>query len=185
VDVVVVWTSQRAAVAANHLEVNLVMPRIDRGEHCGLAVGADDRGSIGCQRGHADDRLAGGEGDTAWGRQADPQAGKAAGAGGHCDTIERRKADRGLLHHACNQRHQRLGVAAFHRLRLPCNQLACAGVEHAGGAGIQRGVDGENQHGYLLRLTESLGNYLTAVYVASRRSKSAGMQLIATLRAVP
>ena len=57
------------------------------------------------------------------------------------------KRDAGLLHDARDQRHQRFGMAALHRLRFLRDQLAGVGVEHAGGAGIQRGVDGEDQHG--------------------------------------
>ena len=72
--------------------------------------------------------------------------GKAAGTGGHRDAVEGGKGDAGLLDHARDQRHQRLGMAALHRLRFLRDQLAGVGVEHAGGAGIERGVDGEDQH---------------------------------------
>ena len=50
------------------------------------------------------------------------------------------------LDDARDQRHQGFGMAALHRLRFLRDQLAGVGVEHARGAGIQRGVDGEDQH---------------------------------------
>ena len=56
------------------------------------------------------------------------------------------KAMPDCLHHARDQRHQRFGMAALHRLRFLRNQLAGVGVEHAGGASVERGVDGENEH---------------------------------------
>ena len=34
----------------------------------------------------------------------------------------------------------------FMRLRFHRDQFAGAGVEHGGGAGVERGIDGEDQH---------------------------------------
>ena len=73
----------------DHLEIDMVVPRIDRGDHRLLAVLADDRRGIGGQRGQPDHRFVGGERDAARGREPDPQAGKAAGAGGDRDAVER------------------------------------------------------------------------------------------------
>src|SRR5258708_15785674 len=78
---------------------------------------------------------------------ADWQAGKAAGAGGHRDAVERLEGEACLLDDPRDQRHQRFGVAALHRLRFLRQQLAGVGVENARSAGIQRGVDGKDQHG--------------------------------------
>ena len=62
------------------------------------------------------------------------------------------KAMPDCFHHARDQRHQRFGMAALHRLRFLRDQLACVGVENGGGAGIERGIDGEDQHGASLEL---------------------------------
>ena len=62
------------------------------------------------------------------------------------DAVERGKGNAGRLHHARDQRHQGFGMAALHRLRFLRDQLACAGVEHGRGAGIKRGIDGEDEH---------------------------------------
>ena len=61
-----------------------------------FAVLADDGRGIGRQRGHADHRLVGGERNAARGGKSDPQAGEAAGTGGHRDAVERRKGNAGL-----------------------------------------------------------------------------------------
>ena len=37
-------------------------------------------------------------------------------------------------------------MAALHRLRFLRDDAACAGVEHGRGAGIKRGIDGEDEH---------------------------------------
>jgi len=37
-------------------------------------------------------------------------------------------------------------MTALHRLRFLRDDAACAGVEHGSGAGIKRGIDGEDQH---------------------------------------
>ena len=88
-----------------------------------LAVLADDGRGIGGQRGQADDRLAGGQRNAARGGKADTQAGKAAGTGGHRDAVERGEGDARFLHHARDQRHQRFGMAALHRLRFLRDEL--------------------------------------------------------------
>ena len=54
--------------------------------------------------------------------------------------------DLGLAHDALDQRHQRLGVAAQHRQRF-ARHGAVLGVEHGGGAGLKRGIDGKHTHG--------------------------------------
>src|SRR5207253_11195264 len=43
-------------------------------------------------------------------------------------------------------------MAALHRKRFLRNQLAGIGVENACGAGIERGIDGEDQHGGMVSL---------------------------------
>jgi len=57
------------------------------------------------------------------------------------------EGDAGGVHDPADQRHQRFGMTALHRLRFRGDHLAGIGIQHAGGAGIQRGVDGEDQHG--------------------------------------
>ncbi len=137
---------QRTAVAADDLEIDLAVPRIDRRDHRRLTAFADDGRRIGRQRGDADRRLASRERNAARRRQADAKTGEAAGPGGDGNAIERGKRQRRLLHDARDQRHQRLGVAALHRLRFHRDQPVGAGVEHGGGAGVERGIDGEDQH---------------------------------------
>ena len=138
---------QRAAIAAHHLKIHLAVPRIDGGDHRLLRVPADDGCGIGRQRGQPDHGFLGREPDAARGRQPNPQSGKAAGAGGRRDAVERSERDAGLLDDARDQRHQGLGMAAFHRLQFLRDHPGRVGVEHGSGAGIQRGVDGEDQHG--------------------------------------
>ncbi len=111
---------------------------------------ADHGGGISRQRGQPDHRLIGRKRDAARGGQADPQAGEAARAGGHRDTVQRGERQAGLLHHAGKQRHQGFGVPALHGLGRLCDQPARAGVENRGCAGIERGIDGEDQHVPLL-----------------------------------
>ena len=103
-------------MAADHLKVHLVMPGIDGGDDRLLAVLADNGCRIGGQRGQSDHRLVGGQRDAARGGKTDPQAGKAAGAGGHGDAVQRKESDAGLFHDPRDQRHQGFGVAALHRL---------------------------------------------------------------------
>ena len=125
----------------------MIMPRIDRGEDgMRFVILADDGGGKRGQRRHADDRLAGGERDAARGGKADAQSGKAAGTGRRGDAVERGKGNAGRLHHARDQRHQGFGMAALHRQQFLRDHVACAGVEHGRGAGIKRGIDGEDEH---------------------------------------
>ena len=82
--------------------------------------------------------------------RVDPRAGAGGGNGNigvgrYCKT-ERGKGNAGRLHHARDQRHQGFGMAALHRLRFLRDHAACAGVEHGRGAGIKRGIDGEDEH---------------------------------------
>ena len=65
---------QGAAIAADDLKIDLVMPRIDGGDHRLLGVLADDGRGIGRQRGHADHRNIGGKANAARGGKADAQA---------------------------------------------------------------------------------------------------------------
>jgi len=59
----------------------------------------------------------------------------------HRNAVEGGERDAGRLDDACDQRHQGLGMAALHGLRFLRNQPAGLRVEHAGGAGIERGVE--------------------------------------------
>jgi hypothetical protein len=146
---------QRTAVAAHDLEIHMIVPRIDRGYHRLLAVPAHDGCGVGRQRGHADHRLAGGQPDAARGGESNPQPSKAAGAGGHRDPVECGEGEAGFLDDAGDQRHQGFGVAALHRLRFLRDHPVGVGVEHGRGAGIQRGIDGEDQHGLIVPLFKS------------------------------
>ena len=125
----------------------MVMPRIDRRDNrLRRVLGHDGRG-IGGQRGQPDHRLVGGERNAARGGKADAQPGETAGAGGDGDSVERSEANAGRLHDARDQRHQGFGMAALHRLRFLRDQFARVGVEHGGSTGVERGIDGEDQHG--------------------------------------
>ncbi len=124
----------------------MLVPRIDRGDDRVLAGLADRRRGIGGQRGQPHHGLAGGQCNSARRRQSHAQAGKAAGPGGHRDAIECREADGAIVHDARDQRHQGFGMAALHRQRFPRDQPAGFGVQHGGGAGIEGGIDGEDQH---------------------------------------
>ena len=104
------------------------------------------------QRGQPDRRLAGRERDPARRRDADPQAGEAAGAGGDGDTVKLGEFDLGGVHHPRDQRHHGFGVAAHHRDGLAGGDGRAAGVEHGSRAGFERGVDGKDTHGSLLRV---------------------------------
>src|SRR6185369_12655792 len=89
---------------------------------------------------------------AARGGKTDAQSRETAGPGRRSDAIKRRKGDASFLHHPRDQRHQRLGVAALHRLRFLRDQSVLVGVEHSSGASFERGVDGEDQHGQMLAL---------------------------------
>ena len=92
-----------------------------------------------------DHRLAGGERDAARGRKPDPQPVKLPGPVVTAIRSSAAKATR-HLHDARDQRHQRFGMATL----IGCDSCAITvarGVEHGGGAGVKRGIDGEDQHG--------------------------------------
>ena len=112
-----------------------------------LAVLADDGGGKGAQRGYAYDRLVRGQRDAARSRKADAQSGKAAGTGRRRDAVEFRERNARCFHHARDQRHQGFGMTALHRLRFLRDEVACGSVEDGRGAGIERRIDSEDQHG--------------------------------------
>src|SRR6266702_8555230 len=112
-----------------------------------LAVFCNDgRGESG-QRRQSHDWFIGRQRDAACGGEADAQTGKAAGTGRDGNAIQRGEGDAGGLNQARNQRHQGFGVAALHRLRFLGDDFTRVGVEHGGGAGIERRIDSEDQHG--------------------------------------
>ncbi len=131
---------------AEHLQIDVLMPGIDGDRDRGLVVGRDIGRGVGRERGEAERRLGGGERDAARRRDADAQPGEASWPGGDADAVERRKRHVGLLHDALDQRHQRLSVTADHRQRF-ARHPAALGVEHGGGAGLERGIDREHTHG--------------------------------------
>lgn len=96
----------------------------------------------------ADDRLAGREADGAGRRQADPQAGIAARPDRHGDPVDRLKSALDPGDHPLDQRQQRLRVAARHRQRLGGEGRLDLLRHDAGGAGVQRCVDGQNTHAH-------------------------------------
>ena len=100
---------------SENLQIDMLVPRIDRGDHRNFVVGGEIRRGIGGKRRHADDRHAGGDAKAARGRNADPQAGEAAGPRRHHDAVEIGERQAGLFHHPRDQRHQRFGMAAHHR----------------------------------------------------------------------
>ena len=160
------------------------MPCVDRG-HDGarFLVLADDGGGKRRQRRHADDRLAGGERNAARGGKPDAQAGEAAGAGGRGDAVERGKGDARRLHDPRDQRHQRFGVTALHRLQFLRDYAACGGVEYGRGAGIERGIDGEDEHaanleGFRFRLNALLGYFRVYIH---REAEAAPLYLRSAL----
>ena len=79
---------ERAPAGAEHLQIDVIVPRIDRRHHGGGVVLGDVRRREAGQRRQADGRLAGGERDAARRRDADAQAGEAAGPGGDRDAVE-------------------------------------------------------------------------------------------------
>ena len=64
--------------------------------------------------------------------------------------VERGERQVGRLHHAVDHRHQRFGVTARHRLRFVRAQRTGLGVEDGHRAGLERSVDGEDQHGTII-----------------------------------
>ena len=63
-----------AAAGAEDLQVDMIVPRIDRGDDRDRIVGGEMRRRIGGERRHADDRLVGGERNAARRGDADAQA---------------------------------------------------------------------------------------------------------------
>ena len=118
---------QRAAAGAEHLQIDVLVPRVDRDRERDRVVGGDVGRGEGRERGEAERRLAGRERDAARRRDADAQAGEAARARSsrRCGRA-RRTAVVGLAHHAGDQRHQRFGVAARHRhaIRSPARRCS-------------------------------------------------------------
>ena len=135
-----------AAAGSEHLQVDVIVARIDDRDHRQRVIGGDKGRGIGSERGQADRRFAGGERDPARGGDADAQAGEAAGPGGHGDAVERGEFEPGALHHPCDQRHQRFRVAAHHRQRLMHGRRRLLGVEHGSRTGLERGIDGKDAH---------------------------------------
>ena len=136
---------QRPAAGSKYLQVDMVVPRVDRRDHRHGSVGIHQwRGQSGQSR-QPDRRLCGGERDAARRGNADPQSGKAAGPGRHHHAVEFAKRRPRLVHDPGDERHQRLGMAALHHQALGRHD-AVVGVEHGRGAGRQGGIDGENAH---------------------------------------
>ena len=93
------------------------------------------------------------------------------------------KATPDCLHHARDQRHQGFGMAALHRLRFLRDQAACAGVEHGRGAGIERGIDGEDQHDacvevFQLRLNALLRYFRVCIHRDARQPSTFGQRYL-------
>jgi hypothetical protein len=130
------------------------MPRIDRRDDWMLAILGDDGRRICRQRSQPHHGLVGGKRNAARSGEADPQSGEAAGAGSDGDPVERGERNTGRCHHPRDQRHQRFGMAALHRLRFNRDGLACGGVEHGGRAGIERRIECEDQHGLIIPLSK-------------------------------
>ena len=80
------------------------------------------------------------------------------------------KADASLLDDARDQRHQGFRMAPFHRLRFLREQFARIGVEHGGRAGVQRGIDGKDQH--ILWLVAPRGSFTASTSVATRQDRN-------------
>ena len=135
------------AIAGDGLKIDVVVAGIDGSHNRLLLLLCDQRRDIGRQCGEPDHGLVRGKADTARRGYADTQARKAAGAGGDGDAVEIEIASARGFHDARDQRHQRLGVAPLHLQRFLRDHGSCAGVENGGSAVIQRGIDGENDHG--------------------------------------
>ena len=80
--------TMRAPARAEHLQIDVIVARIDRRHHRQRVVGGDEGRGKGGERGEADRRLAGGERNAARRGDADAQAGEAAGPGGDGDAVE-------------------------------------------------------------------------------------------------
>ena len=136
-----------AAAGAEHLQIDVVVARIDRRHHRQRVVGGDEGRGEGRERRQADRRLAGGERDAARRGDADAQAGEAAGSGGDRDAVEIGEVEppRAAITRAIS------GISASAWPRAigidSCAATAPrAGVEHGGRAGLERGIDGKDAH---------------------------------------
>ena len=136
--------NQRAPADAEHLQIDVIVAGIDCRHHVRAVVLGDQGGRERGERGETDRRLPRRQRDAAGGRYSHPQSGKAAGAGGDDDAVEIGEFDLREVHHARNERHHRLGVAAHHRQRLAGGDDAAD--EHGGRAGFEGGVDGKDAH---------------------------------------
>ena len=87
---------KRAAARPENLQIDVLVPRIDRRDDRQRVVGGDKRRGEGRERRQADRGLAGGERDAARRGDADPQPGEAAGAGGDGDAVELGEVDAAL-----------------------------------------------------------------------------------------
>ena len=103
------------ALRGQRLEPDLPMLGVERGGDHPAGLAPDERGGAGSERGDADGRDPGRERDRAGRADADAQAGIAARPDGDGDAVERGEAALDRVHHALDQRHQRLGMAALHR----------------------------------------------------------------------
>ena len=101
-----------AAARAEDLQVDVGMPGVDGGDHWKAVVSRQVRSGKNRQRREANGRLVGRQRNAARGGKTDAQAGKAAGAGGHGDTINGGEPHARFVHHPFHQRHQRFGMAA-------------------------------------------------------------------------
>ena len=144
---------QRAAVAADHLQIDVIVPRIDRRRSPGARRSRRPRGAA--KAASVVSPTTGLPAASAMPRAAEMPTRKPVKLPGPVVTAMRSSAAKAMpdcLHDARDQRHQRFGMAALHRLRFLRDQLAGVGVEHGGGAGIERGIDGEDQHGRVWRM---------------------------------
>jgi hypothetical protein len=136
----------RYAVRREHLEVDLLVARIDRRNDRVIGARGDVRRREGGQRREPDRGLSGGERNASRGGNADAQAGEAARPDSDGDAVEIVEFAAGCVHHPRDQRHDRFGMAAQHRGGFACQDRAGARVENGGGTGAKRGVDGQNAH---------------------------------------
>ena len=134
------------AAGAENLQVDVRMPRVDRGDHRHGFVGGHMRSRIGGERRQAHGRLPRRERDAARGRDANAQAREAARPRRHHHPVDIAESHAGILHQPHEQRHQRFGVAARHRQALARHDAAVIGIEHGRRAGGERRIDGEHTH---------------------------------------
>ena len=138
---------QGTPAGAEDLQIDLLVAGIDHRHHRRGVVRGDMRGGEGGKRGEADGGLRRGERDAACRRNADPQAGEAARAGGDGDAVKLPELDVGLIHHPREEWHDGLRMAARHGAALARDDRGAIGIEHGGRAGLERGVDGKDAHG--------------------------------------